>query len=439
MKYEEALQYLEETVSRLGSVLGLDTIRELLERTGHPEKELQCIHIAGTNGKGSVGTFLASALSKNGYRIGRYLSPSVLDYREKIQVGGAYIPKTKAAEYLTYLFEIAAAMREDGLPHPTVFEIETAMAFLYFKEKNCDYCIVEVGMGGREDATNIIPSPLLGILTSISLDHVGMIGNTLEEIAKTKAGIIKDHMTVITAPQCDEVRKVIVNECTAHQDVSLHEVKADLIKPGKIKGSFRKALVQCFGYGKYRQAEISLLGEFQTENAAVALEALEALKGLGIQLKDEKILAGLKEAAWPARFEILGKDPLLISDGAHNPDAVERLMKTVELCFTKSPIIYIMGVLKDKAVDEIIALSAHRAAYIFTITPPNNKRGMSAFELAGRIREINPKVTAADSVEEALEEAALIAGKDGVILAFGSLSYQGKLREAYHQWLTRKR
>jgi dihydrofolate synthase/folylpolyglutamate synthase len=208
MNYNEVMDYLEEKVNPIGSILGLATMKELLKRVGNPEKNLKIIHVAGTNGKGSVSSFLAAALIKNGYRIGRYISPSVVDYREKIQVNGAFIPKTKVAEYLSGLFSVAREMEEAGFHHPTTFELETAMAFLYLRDKKCDYCIIEVGMGGREDATNVIPSPELCIITSISLDHVGMIGNNLEEIAKTKAGIIKDGTTVVVVTH----NRDIVNE-----------------------------------------------------------------------------------------------------------------------------------------------------------------------------------------------------------------------------------
>ena len=444
LKYDDAMEYLENKVNPLGSVLGLDTMRELLKRIGNPERELRMIHVAGTNGKGSVSSFLAAALKENGYRIGRYISPSVVDYREKIQVNGNYIPKTKVVEYLGMLFDIALQMQEEGFSHPTAFELETAMAFLYLRDKGCDFSVIEVGMGGRDDATNVIPSPLLCLITSISEDHLGMIGNTLEEIAETKAGIIKDCTTVVVAPQKETVKEVIRRECAGHRDVTLRFVEEDCILTKSNSGSRSKEVstkshplksIQKFSYKQYKNVELSMLGDFQPENAALALEALDALKKKEIRLKDEKSLKGMKECNWPARFEILGKKPLVIADGAHNPDAVKRLMKTMDNYFTNCPKIYIMGILKDKAVPEIIALSAPGAACIITVTPPNNKRAMPAFELAGLIREINPNVTAADSVEEALEEATLMAGPDGVVLAFGSLSYQGKLRTAYDAYI----
>ena len=433
MKFEEALEQLEVRTGALGSRLGLDCMRELVKRLGNPQDELKVIHVAGTNGKGSVCSFLAGALQANGYRVGRYISPSVVDYREKIQVNGTFIPKTKVAEYLEKLFSVADAMVEDGFEHPTAFELETAMAFCYLRDKNCDYAIIEVGMGGAEDATNVIARPLLCILTSVSLDHVGMIGNNLEEIAATKAGIIKDEANVVCAPQKESVCAVIEAECKKHRNVKPVFVKKEditvSVKSETARLPYRGITV--FSYKNYKKTELAMLGEYQPENAAVALEAAETLKQLGVTLKEEKIRKGLKETKWPARFEILGRKPLVIADGAHNPDAVMRLMKTMDNYFTNCPIIYIMGVLKDKAVDEIVGLSVKKADAVITVTPPNNKRGLPAFELAQIVRDINPNVSAADSVEEALEEAVMMAGEQGVILAFGSLSYQGRLRSAY--------
>ena len=431
MKYDEALEYMKNRINPLGSVPGLDTTRELLKRIGNPEKELKIIHIAGTNGKGSVSAFLDGILRANGYRTGRYLSPSVVDYREKIQVNGQFIPKTKVSEYLTALYEQADEMVKDGFPHPTSFEIETAMAFWYLKDKKCDFAVIETGMGGKDDSTNVIPSPLVCVFTSVSEDHLGIIGNTVEEIALTKSGIIKDGTTVVVAPQKESILKVFTDAAAEHRDVDVRVIRReDIVIPVKA-GKVKLPGMQKFSYKNYKNIQISLLGEYQPENAAVALEAAEVLMAKGVRLNEEKTRKGLKETLWPARFEILGKKPPVIADGAHNPDGVAHLMKTMDGYFTNVPIIYIMGVLKDKAVDEMIHLSAAKAMHIITVTPPDNPRGMSAFELAQKIKEVNPSVSAADSVEEALEEACLMAGPDGVILAFGSLSYMGKLREAY--------
>lgn len=439
MNYEEAMEYMANKVNPLGSVLGLSVMEELLNRLGRPERDLRIIHVAGTNGKGSISSFIAGGLMANGYRVGRYISPSVLDYREKIQVNGTYIPKTKVASYLTQLFEVSDAMVSDGFHHPTAFEIETAMAFLYLRDKNCDYAVIEVGMGGRDDATNVIPTPLLAVIASVSLDHVGMIGNTLEEIAETKAGIIKDGGSVVIAPQDERTEAVLRRVCMERLNVSAVFTDASQIVTDAPKQAAQNDLLPVpkplrFRYGKTK-IRLSVCGLIQAQNAATAYDALKMLEGLGVRLKEEKILKGIEQTTWPGRFEILGKKPPVIIDGAHNPDAVKRLMESVDFYFTNCPKIYIMGVLKDKAVEEMVSLCAERAKMIITVTPPKNERAMRAYDLAGIIRAHNPCVTAADSVEEALEEAILLSGGEAVILAFGSLSYLGRMREAYELYV----
>ncbi len=425
MKYEEVMEYMECKVNKLGSVPGLDSIRELLNRMGNPQDELSFIHVAGTNGKGSVSTLIANTLTANGYKVGRYISPVISDYRERIQINNRMISKSAVAEELTGIFDICREMEAEGFAHPTAFEIETALGFQYFLDKKCDFVVLETGMGGTLDATNIIKNTKLCIFTSISMDHMAFLGNTLAEIAANKAGILKSGCKAVSAPQTEEVMTVLQNACKA-QNISFAAVSRTDIKIGRqsLKG-------QKVSYKDYKHMEIPLLGSFQTENAVLALEALLVLQGSGVKLKEERIRKGFMESVWPARFEILSKKPYVIADGAHNEDAVKKLMETVRFYFTNHRIIYIMGVLKDKDYTPMIQESASLAEFIFTITPPNKERALPAFELAKEIKEYNSNVTATDSVEEALEMAKLMAGEDGVVLAFGSLSYMGKLRACF--------
>lgn len=425
MTYDEALEYLNVRVGALGSVLGLDNMKELLRRLNQPQEQLKYIHIAGTNGKGSVGTFISEALIANGYRVGRYVSPSVVDYREKIQVNGKFISKAFVTRTLEELFRISEEMVLDGLAHPTMFELETAMAFLYFAEKKCDLVILECGLGGETDATNVIPAPKVAVFTEIGMDHMAILGNTPAEIATVKAGIIKPGSRVASAPQLDTVKTVLEEKCKA-EGVSFVSVLPEDMKP--LKESMKG---QRFRYKDYPNVCISLLGNFQRENASLALLALELLAESGIKLRRERILQGFKEAKWPGRFEILGTKPYVIADGAHNEAAVRKLMASMEMYFTNRRIVYIMGILKDKDYTQMIEDSLGLAEYIVTVTPPIKERALSAMDLAMAIRTHGVNVTAADSVEEALEEAMLLAGEDGVVLAFGSLSYLGVLREAY--------
>ncbi len=427
MKYEEAMEYMECKVNKLGSVPGLDSIRDLLNRMGNPQEKLTFIHVAGTNGKGSVSTLIANALTANGYKIGRYISPVISDYRERIQVNNRMISKNAVADGLTEIFDICTAMEAEGLAHPTAFEIETALGFQYFKDKKCDFVVLETGMGGTLDATNIVQNTKLCVFASISMDHMAFLGNTLAEIAGNKAGILKSGCKAVSAPQCEEAANVLKEACES-LNVPFTMVKRETIKVGRqsLKG-------QKFSYQSYKQVEIPLLGTFQAENAALALEALTVLATDGIKLKEDKIRKGFMESQWPARFEILSKNPYIIADGAHNEDAVKKLMETLRFYFTNQRIIYIMGVLKDKDYTQMIRESAPMAEFIFTVTSPNKERALPAFELAKQIREYNPNVTATDSVEEAVEMAKLMAGEDGVVLAFGSLSYMGKLRACFEK------
>lgn len=426
MKYEETMEYMELKVNKLGSVPGLDSIRELLNRMGNPQDHLPFIHIAGTNGKGSVSTLIANALIANGYKVGRYISPVISDYRERIQVNNRMISKNAVAAGLSEIFDICTDMEQEGLSHPTAFEIETALSFQYFMDKKCDFVVLETGMGGTLDATNIVKNTKLCVFVSISMDHMAFLGETLSEIATNKAGILKSGCKAVSAPQNEDVLNVLKEVCDGLNVPFTAVCEAD-IKVGRqsLKG-------QKITYKNYKQMDVPLLGSFQSENAALALEALTVLQESGLKLKEEKIRKGFLESTWPARFEILSKKPYIIADGAHNEAAVKKLMETMRFYFTNQRIIYIMGVLKDKDYTTMIQESAPMAEVIFTVTPPNKERALPAFELAKEIREYNPNVTATDSVEEALELAKLMAGEDGVVLAFGSLSYMGRLRACFN-------
>ncbi len=425
MKFDEVMDYLEEKVNVLGSVMGLETLRELLNRMGNPQKEPVFLHVAGTNGKGSVCTFLTEALIANGYRVGRYLSPVIEEYCEKIQINHKYITKAFVGRKMEELFRIAEEMTRDGFSHPTTFELETALAFAYFKEKKCDFVVLECGMGGAEDATNVIEAPVLTVFTSISMDHMAILGTTVEEIAGVKAGIIKEGSHTVSAPQLPLVTEVLRQRCDACN------VRFDAVKREEIKVHKATLTGQRFSFGIHKNVNIPLLGTFQPENAALALLALDVLKEKGIRLSEEKVLQGFAQAVWTGRFEVLGKKPLIVMDGAHNEAAVEKLKETIEFYFTNKRIVYIMGVLKDKDYTKMIKESCSLAEYIVTVTPPIRERALPAFALAEAIRPFHANVTAADSVEEALEMAMLLAGNDGVVIAFGSLSYLGAMKAAY--------
>lgn len=421
MNYHQSREYIADS-QRYGSVLGLDNMQGLMERLGNPQDTLSVIHVAGTNGKGSVIAYLYTVLSEAGYRVGRYVSPTLYAYRERMEISGEVISREEFAGCLTEAAHVIEKMTEEGLPHPTPFEIETAVAFLFFAHKKCDVVLLEVGMGGSLDATNIIKNPLLSILTSISMDHMEFLGNTLGEIAATKAGIIKQGCPMITIRQQEEAERAIRHVCNI---CGVSYIEAE---PGEAAVTEERAEGQRFLY-KGEEYAISLGGVYQKENAVLAICALELLGKLGLPTTREQRLRGLKDAKWNGRFTVLLNKPLFIVDGAHNPAAAERMADSIQRYFKGKKIYYIMGVFRDKDYKTVIKKTYSYAEKIFTIETPDNPRALSARKLADAVREFHPDVQAMGSLEEAVDTAFSFAGEDDVILAFGSLSFIGKLSE----------
>lgn len=422
MNYREAMDYIEE-LKPLGSVMGLENMRGLCERLGNPQDQLKFIHIAGTNGKGSVLSYISTVLQTAGYKVGRYISPTVLDYRERFQVDGRMITQSGLCKYLEPVRKAAKAMAEEGADHPTLFEVETAVAFLYFLDKGCDLVVLETGLGGTLDATNVVSTTVAAVFTSISMDHMEILGDSLEQIALAKAGIIKHKCYVISAKQPPEVMKVL------RQAALLRKAKfftADVGKAKHIKSGVTK---QHFSYDKYKNLEIGMLGQFQIANAVVAVETLMMLARCGFLVSEVKLREGLMQARWPGRFQVIGKKPLFIADGAHNEDASRKLAESIRNYYPDRRIIFIMGMLRDKEYDKVIRNTFELAEHIITVTPPIKERALSAYDLAQAVQEYHNSVTVADSVQEAVEIAYLLAGEDKetVIVAFGSLSYLGQL------------
>lgn len=422
MNYRQAMEYMEG-LAGCGIQPGLDSIRELCRRLGNPQNSIKWVHIAGTNGKGSTLAYISTILACAGYRTGRYISPTIREYRERIQVNGKMISQASLCRILEKVKAVCEEMLADGLSQPTPFEVETAMAFLYFQEKNCEIGVLETGMGGLEDATNIITGTLVEVITSIGMDHMKFLGDTLEKIAFQKAGIIKPDSTVVCMKQKEQVENVVREraEAVGAAFVLSHGEEASRIKYGLEK--------QIFDLGAYKKLEISLAGQFQIDNAVLAVTVCEELGKKGFPVTEKALRQGLKETTWPGRLTVLGKHPLFLADGAHNEDAAEKLAASIEFYFTNRRIIYIMGVLKDKEYEKVIALTHGYADQIITVTPPENPRALPALSLAQEVAKVHPAVTAASSIEEAVEMAQLLAGKDDVILAFGSLSYLGRLMD----------
>ena len=424
MNYPEAMEYMEKAAA-YGISPGLGSIKELLRRLGDPQKGLKVIHLAGTNGKGSTLAFLTSVLMAAGYRVGAYVSPTLFEYRERFQIQGRPISKAHVARLVEQVAVQADAMEAEGLSHPTPFEMETAMSFLLFQEKECSLIVLETGMGGELDATNVIEDPLVCVFTPISMDHMAFLGDTLEEIARQKAGIMKENAIVVTAPQPEAVKQILGEMAVSRGVHGIYTVQKELIKEKAAKGQQRSLNGQKFSYGIYRNIEISLLGRYQLTNAAVVLEVVRALGELGYSIAEKALRKGMAEAAWPGRFQMLHRKPIFIADGAHNEEGAVELRKSLEFYFTNKRIVYIMGMLRDKECEKVIAHTASLAEHIITVSAKGNPRALSALELAQLAAAFHPKVTVADSVEEGVELAFLLANKDTVIVAFGSLAYLG--------------
>ena len=426
MTYKEARVYLDE-MSKYGSVLGLETIRGLLRELGNPQDDLKFIHIAGTNGKGSVLAYTSMILSEAGYRIGRYVSPTVVSYLERIQVDGRWIPEEKFADLTEKVRDAIARMEAAGEHSPTVFEAETAIAFLYFKGMQCDLVVLEAGLGGELDATNIVKNTVCAVFTSISMDHIGVLGDTLKEIAENKAGIIKPGCAVVSAVQKPEVGAILKRRT--------EELGLDFVQAGRadiIREDYRGIR---FSYKEFRELYSPLSGKSQIVNVAAALEVIRTLRKQGDRIDSDAVKNGVARTVWQGRFSCVMEHPVFLLDGAHNEDAALRLRESVESYFPEKKLICIMGVFKDKEYEKITDIMCPLAASVHTVSLPDAKRTLPAAKLAGAVRGRCPdiNVKADESVDQAVREALDEAGREDVILAFGSLSYLEQVKEALDQ------
>ena len=426
MTEKECLDFMDE-LKKSGIVPGLGSIKELCRRLGNPQDAFPCIHIAGTNGKGSVLAYLSTVYKTAGYRVGAFSSPAVFNPRETIRVDGKNMTKKAYTEGLEKIKEAVETIKADGLPAPTAFEAEVALAFLYFADKKCDIVMLEAGMGGREDATNLITRTLAAVLMPIGMDHMQFLGGTLDKIAYQKAGIIKKGCVAVSAVQQEEAAAEIRKEAEKQGCSCIFATVPEKIKYGlkKQKFSYRDA----FGT-LHKDMEITIPGVCQAENAAVAIEVVEALnRQNAFVVSEENLRRGLLETSWPGRFEVLREKPYFVIDGAHNEPAAKKLVQSVSAYFSNKRIIYIMGMLKDKEYEKVAEITYPYADQIITVTPPENRRALSAMDLAAAVSAYHPRVTTAGSVEEAVEMAYLLAGKEDVILCFGSLSFLGRVRD----------
>lgn len=419
MTYEEALSYIH-SICWKGSKLGLDRTRELLGKLNDPQKELKFIHIAGTNGKGSTAAMLSSILEEAGYRVGLYTSPFINRFNERMQVNHQPIPDEELAALTEYVRPHADAMADS----PTEFELITALAMVWFARQKCDIVVLEVGMGGELDSTNIIDVPEAAVIAAMGLDHVKELGPTMADIARAKAGIIKEGGRVVSYGGNSEADEVIAAVCRA-RNASLCQPDFSAIVPGDfgLEG-------QTFSYKGWRGLRIPLVGAYQMNNAAVVLETVEVLRQRGWSVSDEAVRQGLADTRWPARFEVLRRDPVFIVDGGHNPHGIRATAESLSRLFPGRKITFVTGVMADKDVEHILGLIVPLADQFFTVRP-DNPRAMDAGELARRIEAMGAKATACASVRDGVDQAIQAEGPHGVACALGSLYMSGEVRSCF--------
>lgn len=409
MTYEEAINYIH-SVSWKGSRPGLERTRELLALMGNPEKKLRFVHIAGTNGKGSTAVMTASVLEKAGYKTGLYTSPYIFVFNERMRVNGENITDTELAEITEFVRPLADSMTDS----PTEFELVTAIAFEFFSRRRCDIVVLEVGMGGELDSTNVIDSPEVAVITNIGLDHTDFLGDTIEKIAQTKSKIIKENTTAVFYPSSPSVEEVIKDRCS---EVGAKFIKADFDKIIPREASLEG---QTFDCGDFKRVKLHLLGKHQLKNTATVFSVINALREKGWSITNENIRQGIEEARWQGRFELVSEKPTFIVDGGHNPQCAEALFENVVEYLGDKKLVVLTGVLADKDFESMYADISTLTSEFVTVTPPN-PRALSAEKLCEYLTRYGKPVTFAHSIEEGVRLARIKAGEDGAVLAYGSL------------------
>ena len=433
MDYQEAREYIENIQNRFGSDYSLREVAELDTRMGRPERGIPVIHIAGTNGKGSVGAFLAHILAVSGYVVGRYVSPTIVSYRERIQrilpadrAGNSlvseeivppvveYISREDVARICSRIQKISDEMKEDGYSQPTAFELETVMAFQMFRNWGVDVALVECGMGGRLDATNIIEKPIMCVFTSISRDHMAVLGDSLQQIAGEKYGVIKKGASVVSlgGQPCEEMLRSVCES----EGASLYLAQ----KPEALPMDASGGQAFCYGGRVYRMSQ---LGLYQQENAALALEAAHRLVVCGFEkITVETMERGIYVSRWRGRFEVVSEQPFILVDGAHNADGAKKLSDSLKAAFPGEKFHFVVGVFKDKEYDKILETMLPLAERVFTVTAPG-ERGLPACIL----KEAVEKLCLVPVVDCGTVERALVLSTTGQAktVVFGSLSILG--------------
>lgn len=415
--------------NRFGMVLGLDRMEELLRRLGNPQDDLKVIHVAGTNGKGSVSKYLEEGLSACGYKMGLYTSPYIETFNERIRYDGADISDEDLEYYGQKVVSAAEAMVADGLDSPTEFEVVTAIAFLYFADRQADITILEVGLGGIGDSTNVVKSPLASVITSISYDHMAQLGSSLAEIAVNKAGIIKTGCPVIANVPQRDAAKIIARKAYA-MGSRLYDISGIRAAVSDETPFSQKVSMELYEKS-YSDVEISMVGRHQAENLKTALATLEILRKSGaVKLDREALYEGLKRARQPGRFEVISEDPLVIIDGAHNEAGAQALQETMAQHFAGKKILLVAGILADKEIDSIVKFLTKITDHII-VTEPDNPRKLAAEKLAEHVADFGVAAEAVSDVEATVHRAKELADGYDVILFAGSLYLIGDVRRLW--------
>ncbi|QSZ27826.1 bifunctional folylpolyglutamate synthase/dihydrofolate synthase [Aceticella autotrophica] len=417
MDYQEAMDYINNT-NKFGIKLGLDIISKILKNMGNPEKNLKIIHVAGTNGKGSTCSFLSHILRCASYKVGLYTSPYLECFEERLRINGENIPKEKLVYYVEYIKPIIDKIIEEGYDCPTEFELITAIAFKYFYDEEVDFVVLEVGLGGRFDATNAIEKSLLSIITTIDYDHMDRLGNTIEGIAYEKAGIIKQNGNVVSCFQNIGALNVIKDVCKDKNATLTILDKEDI----NIKEM--TSYKQIFDFKGFKSLEIRLIGKHQVYNASLAVLAIINLKKYNINIDEECIRKGLVDTTWPGRLEVISRSPLVVIDGAHNLQGIRVLKDALEL-FTYKKLILVVGMLRDKDTENMLNLIVPEADIVIA-TMPISDRAYTAEELSKRIKRAD--VVHFEDIDAAARYALSKADSDDMVLFSGSLYMIGHLR-----------
>lgn len=428
MQYDEAIRYIHSTCWK-GSRPGLSRITELLRKLGNPEKDLRVIHVAGTNGKGSLCAMLESVLTSAGYRVGLFTSPYIEEFTERIRVGGKNIPKQDLAEVTEFVRPFAEEMEDT----PTEFELITAIGILYFARAGVDLAVLECGMGGRLDSTNVINAPLLSVITGIALDHTEYLGDTVEKIAAEKAGIIKSGCPVLFGGEDPHAAEVIREKAVQMGSPFTQTVRKEI---KNVRCSLSGTV---FDYPEYPDLRLSLLGSYQPYNAANLVEAVKLLRWRGLTVSDGALRKGLEDARWKGRFERMNESPAVFFDGGHNYEGVTAAAETVKLLFGDRKLLLLTGMMADKEYEKMAAVMAGFAKRVYTVTP-DNPRALPAEKLASVFRAGGVSAESFASYEDAVAAAFRAAKAEDVpLLALGSLYSYASFKPALQGLLEKEK